>query len=103
MTDRTRSTIFLTLGATADPGDFARRNLRTHVLPALNQRFAPVGGDVQLAEPADAIDESRGAVVTVAPYSVNDLADPKRDVVEEISRLIASEYLGSTIASSVGV
>src|SRR4051794_21287622 len=101
MTEPTTTTIYLALdSSSADGSEFARRHLRSHVLPALNQRFAQIGLEVQLSDSLDAGDSSRERVVTVAPYSVNDLADTNRDVVEEISRLIAAEYLESTIASA---
>jgi serine/threonine protein kinase len=97
------STIFLTLGSDIDAGHFAWRHLRAHVLPALNQRFAPVGVEVQLAGATDASDDGRDHLVTISPYSADDLSRPGRDVVEEVSQLIAAEYLGSTIESSVTV
>lgn len=97
------STIFLALDSKPDAGHFARRHLRSHVLPALNQRFAPVGVEVQLSEPDDGIDEGHDRLVTIAPYSADDLSRPGKDVVEELTQLIAAEYLGSTIESNVAV
>src|SRR5690348_16527307 len=96
------STIFLQLGSDVEASHFVWRHLRSHVLPALNQRFAGVGVEVQLSQPADAIDEAHDHIVTIAPYSADDLSQPGRDVVEELSRLIAAEYLESTIASTIG-
>src|SRR6185436_10058172 len=94
------STIYLTLGPDVDAGHFAWRHLRSHVVPALNQRFARVGVEVQIAQGADQIDEGHDHVVTIGPYSVDDLAKPNRDVVEEIAQLIAAESLEATIESS---
>jgi len=96
------STIYLTLGPDVDAGHFAWRHLRSHVVPALNQRFARVGVEVQIAQGADQVDESHDHVVTIAPYSVDDLAKPNRDVVEEIAQLIAAESLEATISGKIG-
>jgi serine/threonine protein kinase len=94
------ATIFLTLGSDVDASHFAWRHLRSHVLPALNQRFAAMGVEVELTQPPQKSDEGAEHVVSIAPYTVNDLADTNRDVVEEIAQLIAAEYLESTIAST---